>query len=1300
MIRVKAHTCYLGKTGFAAHARGFFRELSKYVDLRVRNYTWDDSPDYLNETDTAVLQEITLNNSDGTKSDYPFSHSFPHLQFPTDSFAPDVDIVLMDINHHYFFDNYTAPVKIAYTVWESTELPADFFQCLLDRFDYLWVPTEWHKKMAIRQGYPWHRVFIVNEGVDHDFCHDQPVKELDEYADGRFKFLFFGRWDYRKAVPEIVKAFLEAFGKDEPVDLVLSADNPYSVDGMNSTEERLEHYGLVSPSIKVKHFVSREDYVSYMKTGNVFLSCARSEGWNIPLIEAMAAGTPAIYSDWGAQLEFAAGRGLPVKIEKELPANIGAKLGFAGATPGLYAEPDYGHLSQVMRNAYEEYESYKEKAKKQANEIRSRFSWEVAGVQGLHAIEEAVDRKVAPHKRQEAAIIMSHADNQERQELLQKCILELKKQGLSVIVSSHIPVPDHIWSISDYVIIDRENPLVYYDESHKFTNSGVIGYRYSPEWEIRRSFHFNHSYAAIKLMKNGSALAEANGFEKAHFVNYDYVLYNKKTIDTHSKELDDYHVVGYRGDGMDFITGFFSAKTSYFNRAFSAMVDKASYYSVDCSFPVCENVVYSVFRNAGLSIQFLQDDIMKHGNIINEVVLEVNEPIETKMYVGRDQNQTPCFTCISKYPTNLQIIAKDKIYEIEAGPEPVFIEIPENYLEDGFRIKNMKTGEVTIYNTQSNFASFNILNPARKRRLDEKEYAGEESDNYYRIHFIDGPFVEIVGNKKSNYLVSFIDQETDTAIYDTIIGNNSWARCNRKYFTNWKIEVTNLRTGNTQTHNYNAEGRNVYVTIDSSSLGDSIAWFAHLEEFQKKHKCILYVSTFNNGLFEKEYPDILFVNPGTPVLDLYAKYSIGWFYDEFNQPKLNENPRDFRDIPMQATTTDILGLPESCVAPRIAVPEGGPPIDGDYVCIAIHSTAQAKYWNNPTGWQEVVDHFISKGIKVVLLSREPDGYMGNPSPVGVIPPLGERTLENAMLYLKHAKMFIGLGSGLSWLAWASGTPTVIISGFSTPVSEPQDPSIIRVFNSDVCNGCFNRHRLDAGDWNWCPDQKGTERQFECSKSITGKQVIDAINGITPKKSKVKKKPVNTLEIKKYIPIEREWPPLAEQPHPSAWQNIPTILKDVVKRFNVPTSRCLEFGVEYGYSTSALSHYFDEVIGVDTFLGDSHSGHKNNHLEETSKYLEPYKNIKLVKASYQDFIKDNDDIYGLIHVDIIHDFLHTFECGEWSVQHAKVTVFHDTLSFPEVMRACKELAKKYNLEFHNYEESHGLGILVNNRINNT
>ena len=46
--------------------------------------------------------------------------------------------------------------------------------------------------------------------------------------------------------------------------------------------------------------------------------------------------------------------------------------------------------------------------------------------------------------------------------------------------------------------------------------------------------------------------------------------------------------------------------------------------------------------------------------------------------------------------------------------------------------------------------------------------------------------------------------------------------------------------------------------------------------------------------------------------------------------------------------------------------------------------------------------------------------------------------------------------------------------------------------NDKCGGCFNRLKLDAGDWNWCPVYKGSELQHICQQSITVNQVFNII----------------------------------------------------------------------------------------------------------------------------------------------------------------------------------------------------------------
>lgn len=160
--------------------------------------------------------------------------------------------------------------------------------------------------------------------------------------------------------------------------------------------------------------------------------------------------------------------------------------------------------------------------------------------------------------------------------------------------------------------------------------------------------------------------------------------------------------------------------------------------------------------------------------------------------------------------------------------------------------------------------------------------------------------------------------------------------------------------------------------------------------------------------------------------------------------------------------------------------------------------------------------------------------------------------------------------------------------------------------------------------------------------------------------------------------------------PSAWRGIESIIGDIITHFNIGTHNALEFGVEYGYSTVALSNFFTEVVGVDTFEGDKHTYDKNmDGLYEIVKELMP-KNVKLIQSKYQDY-KD-DTIYDLIHVDIVHTYEDTYACGDWAMQHASCVIFHDTQSFNEVSMAVNDLAKKYGVIFHNYPFHHGLGIL--------
>jgi len=79
-------------------------------------------------------------------------------------------------------------------------------------------------------------------------------------------------------------------------------------------------------------------------------------------------------------------------------------------------------------------------------------------------------------------------------------------------------------------------------------------------------------------------------------------------------------------------------------------------------------------------------------------------------------------------------------------------------------------------------------------------------------------------------------------------------------------------------------------------------------------------------------------------------------------------------------------------------------------------------------------------------------------------------LDDRAAMLHHADFFVGLSSGLAWLAWGAGTPVVMISGFTLPICEFRTP--YRVHNTHVCHGCWDATDcgFDHKDFFWSPAQ--------------------------------------------------------------------------------------------------------------------------------------------------------------------------------------------------------------------------------------
>lgn len=347
--------------------------------------------------------------------------------------------------------------------------------------------------------------------------------------------------------------------------------------------------------------------------------------------------------------------------------------------------------------------------------------------------------------------------------------------------------------------------------------------------------------------------------------------------------------------------------------------------------------------------------------------------------------------------------------------------------------------------------------------------------------YVMGAKVEITGNSKKLFLVEFWDG--DNMVYSCQIGSNQWCAPNTKYLVNWNIKVY-CQDNLIHSEQFNPSSERIYIAFESKSIGDNIAWIPYIEEFRKKHDAKVIVSTFWNHLFEEEYPELEFVQPGETVNNLYGMYQVGCFYNPHMEPELCNT------IPLQKIASNILGLEHKEIRPMVSHKKDWPiSLTTPYVVIAPHSTAGLKYWNNPTGWEEVVYYFLNKGYRVFNVSREGCNFKG-------VENLKTYSMDEIMNCISKSEMFIGLSSGLSWLAWALNKKVVLISNF-TEYNHEFSENCTRIFNTSVCHNCWGNpnFQFDKGDWNWCPIHKGTDRQFECSKEITGKFVVDKIKKI-------------------------------------------------------------------------------------------------------------------------------------------------------------------------------------------------------------
>jgi len=262
--------------------------------------------------------------------------------------------------------------RIAYLYWELERMPHEWSQHITQLVDELWAPTPFIAQAMRTMSLP---VYEMPPGVV--LGKTVPIaRESLDIPTGHFVFLFAFDMcsDFERKNPlALIRAFRQAFSRDEPVTLVIKLCRGH-VNPVNL--ERLRALAQQNRVLVIDRLVSHEETNGLIEMCDCFVSLHHAEGFGLGLAEAMLRGKPVIGTNYSGNLAFMhRDNSLLVDCELVEIAENGAvyKKGFH------WAQPSEAHAAQLMRSVFENRHEAVARAERVKEGIAEQFSVKTAG---------------------------------------------------------------------------------------------------------------------------------------------------------------------------------------------------------------------------------------------------------------------------------------------------------------------------------------------------------------------------------------------------------------------------------------------------------------------------------------------------------------------------------------------------------------------------------------------------------------------------------------------------------------------------------------------------------------------------------------------------------------------------------------------------------------------------------------------------------------------------------------------------------------------------------------------------------
>lgn len=297
---------------------------------------------------------------------------------------PDFNAPYLNIWHEFAAAERIGSGPYSLLTFFESDTMDDLRRHHLNYPDRILVASHWAKDVLLNNEVS-KPVEVVPMGVDSDLFRPYPYEDLSTV-----NFINIGKKEVRKGHDILIDAFNMAFEKTDDVILTMIWSNPFLSQEENDQWTSMYKSSKLGDKIRLIDGGVLDDRmfaqtISYADCG---IFPTRSEGFGMPILQAMACGLPVIVTNYSAPTEFCKPNNtMLIEIEEKEPAYDGKFFNGTGNW-AKYGKDQIDQLIEYMRYVYKNKNIAKYNYGSRAREYAEKLSWENTGRRLVEILRE------------------------------------------------------------------------------------------------------------------------------------------------------------------------------------------------------------------------------------------------------------------------------------------------------------------------------------------------------------------------------------------------------------------------------------------------------------------------------------------------------------------------------------------------------------------------------------------------------------------------------------------------------------------------------------------------------------------------------------------------------------------------------------------------------------------------------------------------------------------------------------------------------------------------------------------------